>query len=302
MLQEIGSKDIFNQINSSLVSVYEETEAQNIAFWLLEKLLLLPKQEIMLNKKVLQDMDLFQNNLSQALARLLRHEPIQYVLGEAYFYGLDLMVSPAVLIPRPETEELVHLIIQENHLHTHLVVLDIGTGSGCIPIVLAKSLSEATIYAIDISEKALDIAKKNAKKYHVFIHFLQIDILNENLLNDSFPTNLVFDIIVSNPPYIREIEKEKMYANVLDYEPSTALFVPDDEPLLFYKKIAFFAQKRLKIGGKLYFEVSEYFGNEVIAYLTFRGFKEIRLIKDLQGKDRIVACKSGKIEEDKLPL
>ncbi len=299
MLQEISSKDIFNQVKSSLISIYEESEAQNISYWLLEKLFLLTKQEVMLDKKRFEDADLLQTKLSQAVARLLRHEPIQYILGEAYFYGLDFIVTPAVLIPRPETEELVQLIIQENAKQENLTILDIGTGSGCIAISLAKNLRNAQIYAIDISENALEVARENAKKQEVKINFLQSDILkiyeneSEKVMlsteNARFLSDLRFDIIVSNPPYISELEKKKMHANVLDYEPSQALFVPDHTPLLFYEKIALLAQKQLKVNGKLYFEINEAFGNEVVSYLDSSDFKQIRLIKDLQGKDRIVS-------------
>ncbi|GAB4189417.1 MAG: peptide chain release factor N(5)-glutamine methyltransferase [Thermoflexibacter sp.] len=262
--------------------VYEETEAQNIAFLLIAFLYQMKKRDILLNREI-SDNQYNAKSLDAFIYRLQQHEPIQYVLGEAHFYGLDLKVTPAVLIPRPETEELVHLIIQENRHISSLNVLDIGTGSGCIPIILSKYLKNAQIHAIDISQEALAIAQKNAQANEAHIMFHQFDILSSDL--EALP---FFDIIVSNPPYIREIEKKYMQANVLHYEPVHALFVPDNQPLLFYERIAFLASKRLKKGGRLYFEINENFGKQVADLLLSLHFKEVKTFKDLQGKDRIV--------------
>ncbi|SFE64056.1 release factor glutamine methyltransferase [Thermoflexibacter ruber] len=276
------SKEVFSYIIHSLQAVYEEREAQNIAFLLIAFLYQMKKRDILLNREI-SDSQYNAKNLDAFIYRLQQHEPIQYVLGEAHFYGLDLLVTPEVLIPRPETEELVHLIIQENRHISSLNVLDIGTGSGCIPITLSKYLKNAQIHAIDISQEALAIAQKNAQANEAHIIFHQFDILSSDL--EALP---LFDIIVSNPPYIREIEKKYMQANVLRYEPIQALFVPDNQPLLFYERIAMLASKRLKKGGRLYFEINENFGKQVTDQLLSLHFKEVKTFKDLQGKDRIV--------------
>ncbi|TAH20803.1 MAG: peptide chain release factor N(5)-glutamine methyltransferase [Cytophagales bacterium] len=282
MLNKMTSKDIFNKVKSSLANIYSTSEASNIALLLLEHTFQLKKQDIILQQaSVLYDYELVED----ALARLQQHEPIQYILGEAHFFGLDFAVSPAVLIPRPETEELVRLIIDENENREDLKILDIGTGSGCIAISLAKMLKKPAIFAIDISQDALQIARKNAKTNHTKVHFHQSDILE--VPHDG----TVYDIIVSNPPYIALAEKAFMQANVLDFEPTQALFVPDDNSLLFYEKITLFAQNNLGEGGKLYFEINERFGNEVVDLLkTSAYFAEIQLVQDLQGKDRIVTA------------
>lgn len=281
MLQKIRSKDIFNQVKNSLTDIYDEAEASNITYLLVEKLLKIKKQDVILNSEcVVADSEI----VWQAITRLRQHEPIQYVLEEAHFYGFDFKVTPAVLIPRPETEELVAVIIAENKEKENLTIVDIGTGSGCIAIVLAKKLKKARVYGIDISTSALEIARENAQKNEAEILFLEMDML-QNIIA------IKADIIVSNPPYIRELEKAQMQANVLDFEPSQALFVPDELPLLFYEKITAIAQHSLKLGGKLYFEINEKFGNEVVHLLcSSKGFDKIKLIRDLQGRDRIVSA------------
>ncbi|MEO5910389.1 MAG: peptide chain release factor N(5)-glutamine methyltransferase [Pelobium sp.] len=219
----------------------------------------------------------FQNYLQQ----LQKHIPIQYVLEEAYFYGKLFKVSPAVLIPRPETEELVHLIIQEQKNKT-IHILDIGTGSGCIPISLKINLPNATIDAIDISHDALTIAKENAFKLAVTVNFEQKDALN--LKADEFP---LYDVIVSNPPYIAEKEKLEMDKGVLDYEPHLALFVANENPLLFYDKISDFALSNLKKEGVLYFEINQSLGKETQELLYKKGFDAV-IIKDINQNDRII--------------
>jgi release factor glutamine methyltransferase len=276
------SKEVFSYIVHSLQAVYEEREAQNVAFLLIAFLYQMKKRDILLNREI-SDSQYNEKNLDALVYRLQQHEPIQYVLGEAHFYGLNLIVTPAVLIPRPETEELVHLIIQENRHIASLSILDIGTGSGCIPITLSKYLKDAEIYAIDISQEALAIAQKNTQKNEARVIFHRFDILSSNL--DTLP---LFDIIVSNPPYVRETEKNNMQANVLCYEPMQALFVPDNQPLLFYERIAQLASKKLRKGGKLYFEINENFGTQVADLLLSLHFKEVKVLRDLQGKNRIV--------------
>lgn len=223
------------------------------------------------------------DTLQEIEARLLNNEPVQYILGQADFYGLKFKVSPAVLIPRPETEELVYWIL-ENQITKNPSILDIGTGSGCIPITLKKKIPKATISAIDVSPTALDIAKTNAVLNKLAVSFILSDILEERLWS-SLDT---YDIIVSNPPYIPHKEKVLMPKQVLDYEPDLALFVENDEPLIFYKKIGQFALKHLNQGGELYYECNEFNAKEVATLLRQIGFQKVELAKDLEGKERMI--------------
>lgn len=221
--------------------------------------------------------------LAATIQRIRQHEPIQYILGEAPFLGRDFKVSPAVLIPRPETEELVYHIIQESP-QPGLAILDIGTGSGCIAITLQKALTAARIDALDISQKALDIAQANAQRWRADIGLIQADILHDRLPNQHW------DIIVSNPPYVRLSEQQWMQQQVLAYEPSQALFVPDDDPLVFYRQIAALALVHLKPGGRVYLEINEAFGKAISHLLAQAGLEAIRLQQDLRGKDRWVTA------------
>lgn len=213
--------------------------------------------------------------------RLMNHEPIQYITGDAYFYGLDLGVNPDVLIPRPETEELVDMIVKENTA-SDLKVLDVGTGSGAIAIALARNLDFPKVTALDISPEAIALAKKNAAKLKTDITFLTQDIFTFIPLPDSF------DIIVSNPPYICESEKKDMDSNVLDYEPAQALFVPDDDPLRYYKRIADVASDALVAGGRLYFEINPLYCDKLIDMLSKKDFKNIESSRDIHGKKRFI--------------
>jgi release factor glutamine methyltransferase len=229
------------------------------------------------------------------LAELIQERPIQYILGETEFYGLRFLVNENTLIPRPETEELVELILNENSKKKipNPKILDIGTGSGCIAISLAKNLPDAEVFALDVSEKALEIAKKNAELNEVKVNFinksiLEMDDLKFPTTNNQQPT--LFDIIVSNPPYVRNLEKEEIKKNVLEYEPHLALFVQDNDALLFYRKIAQLAQKNLSENGKLYFEINQYLGKETVELLQNLNFKKIELIKDVYGNDRMIQC------------
>ncbi len=221
-----------------------------------------------------------QKKIDTIVERLLRHEPIQYILGETEFFGLIFMVTPDVLIPRNETEELVQHIINDNPFFKGNI-LDIGTGSGCIAIALAKNMEYAHVSGCDISTNAIEIAKKNAKTNDVDIRFFQHDILSGK------PSDTQYDIIVSNPPYITGHEKGLMEPNVLKYEPSTALFVPDSDPLQFYRAIAAFAINSLTEKGVLWFEINEAFGSETCKMLSEHGFNAI-VIKDINGRDRVV--------------
>lgn len=219
----------------------------------------------------------------EAIDRLLNHEPIQYIIGETEFFGLPIKVNKKVLVPRPETEELVEWILSDAKKQDvkPLRILDIGTGSGCIAISLAKKLPGALITAIDVSVEALGVAKENAALNKVKIEFLEVDILRAEKLQDDF------DIIVSNPPYVRELEKADMKPNVLKNEPSKALFVKDDNPLLFYDKITKLAKKALPEKGKLYFEINQYLGNETGMLLKKEGFNT-ELRKDIFGNNRML--------------
>lgn len=217
-----------------------------------------------------------------ALEQLKNEYPIQYIIGEASFMDFNFEVNEHVLIPRPETEELVNWILEDYENSGNINILDIGTGSGCIPISIAKYLSQATVSAIDISEKAIEVAKRNAKKNNATVQFYKENILNTKQLPQSY------ELIVSNPPYVRESEKTNMKKNVLHYEPGIALFVTDDDPLLFYKHIALLALKSLKSSGRLYFEINQYLGAPLCELLATLGFEKITLKKDVFGVDRMI--------------
>ncbi|MDP4185414.1 MAG: peptide chain release factor N(5)-glutamine methyltransferase [Bacteroidota bacterium] len=217
--------------------------------------------------------------------RLFQGEPLQYILGTTEFYGLTFHVEPGCLIPRPETEELVDLILKENTSES-LTIVDIGTGSGCIAVSLAYNKPQSKVFAFDISDKALQIARQNATTNDTQVEFRKIDILTW----DTIQMGEKFDIIVSNPPYISQSEIELMNRNVIDHEPHLALFVPNEDPLLFYRKIAEFAANYLTPHGRLYFEIHEDRGSEMQVLLTSLNFKDIRILKDINGKQRMAAC------------
>lgn len=225
---------------------------------------------------------------NQAMEALESFEPIQYIIGETEFYGLPFDVTPATLIPRPETEELVEWILKDAGL-TSLSILDVGTGSGCIPITLAKQLPQAQVTSIDVSTEALAVATRNAQRNGVNVQFIPQSVLETEALETCFADQF-FDVIVSNPPYVRHLEKEEIQPNVLEHEPHLALFVEDDDALLFYRHIGQFALHHLKKGGKLYFEINQYLGNETIALVESLGFQNIVLRKDLFGNDRMLRC------------
>ena len=221
------------------------------------------------------------------LAELKKEKPIQYILGETEFYGLPFLVNENTLIPRPETEELVEWIIKSTNYErqsTKLRILDIGTGSGCIAISLAKNIPNAEVFAIDVSEKALATANKNAEINKVEVNFVLKNILETEELGGQF------DIIVSNPPYVRNLEKAEIKPNVLEYEPHLALFVEDTDALLFYRKIAQLAQHNLSENGMLFFEINQYLGTETVELLVDLGFKNIELKKDIYGNNRMISC------------
>lgn len=316
-----------------LSSLYDDKEMESFFYLILENFHQIKRIDLALNPEM-------KMNSSQllrwesVLSDLKKQKPIQYILGETEFYGLPFLVNENTLIPRPETEELVELIIKQNSkseippgpkvngakLNSKLKILDIGTGSGCIAISLAKNISNAEVFAIDISEKALAVAQKNAEINKVKVNFIQADILKINNLeqlptsnsqlptsnsqlptsNSQLPTSVfqlptsvfqlptTFDIIVSNPPYVRNLEKAEINPNVLEYEPHLALFVEDEDALLFYRKIAKLALNNLTSKGKLYFEINQYLGKETVALVESFGFKNVVLHKDIYGNDRMI--------------
>ena len=265
---------------------YPKTEIAAFFFLLLENKLNLQRIDTVLKPDFIIDNTIL-SELKSTVKRLQKEEPIQYILGETEFYGLPFIVNKNTLIPRPETEELVEWILLEiakiqGCITPTLSVLDIGTGTGCIPISLAKNLTDVKITAIDISPEALKVAKQNATLNNVEITFLEMDILKTHQLEKQY------DIIVSNPPYVRELEKAEIKNNVLQNEPHLALFVEDHTPLIFYAKIADLAKQCLTKEGILFFEINQYLGKETIEMLEQKGFKNIALKKDVFGNDRMI--------------
>jgi len=261
-------------------------EAKTMAYILLEHYTSYDKLFICLNPDTDVD-DFLVEKINDAMRELQCHKPIQYVLGETVFCGLRFMVNESVLIPRQETEELVSWILEESSPSSTL--LDICTGSGCIAIALANVLKNK-VYAIDLFEKTLETAQKNATLNGVDIHFMQKDVLSADFGTDI---NELFDVIVSNPPYVRESEKQYMHQRVLNFEPREALFVEDKDPLLFYRKILEFGKSHLKDNGKIFFEINEAFGEEIVSLFSQYGYKDIVLRKDIHNKNRIVRGKNS---------
>ncbi len=267
--------NILSYFREELSAVADECEITSWYYISMEYLLVYNRSDCIINSnQILNKSQL--SKIKQIVAELKTHKPIQYILGKTEFYGLKINVNEHTLIPRPETEQLVDWILKENFV----AALDIGTGSGCIPIALAKH-TDAKVLAIDVSEDALLIAEENAKNNKVEIDFIHQDILQTNYLQKV-------DLIVSNPPYVLESEKEKIQENVLDYEPELALFVEDKNPLIFYKKIASLAFNFLNENGKLFFEINAKFGKETIEMLVDIGFVNIELKKDMNDKDRMI--------------
>ncbi|TJY36093.1 peptide chain release factor N(5)-glutamine methyltransferase [Pontimicrobium aquaticum] len=277
-------KSLRTYFNNALLGYYPDTEIKSFFHLLSERVLKMKRIDISQNLYAVvsgKKYDKFQ----KAIDGLKKYEPIQYILGDTEFYGLVFKVNPSVLIPRPETEELVQWIINchsEQNKETELNILDIGTGSGCIAISLAKNLSNAKVFALDISNDALKTAKQNAVNNEVEVEFIEADILDWDC------GNLEFDIIVSNPPYVRELEKEGMSANVLEHEPHLALFVKDDDALLFYRNITEISKTILKPNGQLYFEINESLGERTKDLLVNNDFKSIELKRDIFDKDRMI--------------
>lgn len=272
-----------NELKSELPSFYDNDEALSVAEFYVCELLEISRTALLIGKtEVLSEKNL--ELLNSQRDRLIAGEPVQYITGKAYFYGLEFFVDKRVLIPRQETEILIREIVDNNRSSASLNILDIGTGSGCIAISLKKNLPDSNVHVIDVSAGALDVCSINAARNDVKLCYYHHDILSEI----EFNPGIKFDIIVSNPPYVLESEKEKMLQNVLDHEPELALYVSDNDPLIYYKRITKFAKEHLVEGGKLYFEINEKFGNEVAKTCVYYGFKEAIIIKDLNNKDRFV--------------
>ncbi|WP_269685311.1 peptide chain release factor N(5)-glutamine methyltransferase [Flavobacterium lacustre] len=276
-------KEYRTQFIQELTPIYDAGEAESFFYLILEEKQQLKRIDLALHPDLVFSEE--EIGVWNAILKQLKHEiPIQYLLGKTSFYGLDFEVNAAVLIPRPETEELVEWILesQKPKVESQKVkILDIGTGSGCIAISLAKNLPDATVFALDVSEDALATAKINAANNLVNVTFIHQNILETvDLLQQ-------FDIIISNPPYVRNLEKEEIKKNVLENEPHLALFVADNDALVFYKKIAQLAQKNLLPNGQLYFEINQYLGKEMVDLLEKMNFKTVELRKDIYGNDRM---------------
>jgi release factor glutamine methyltransferase len=279
----------------SLKNIQEEQEIESFFFILTEYLHNLKRVDVALNPNY-EISDAAIEKWNSILVQLQQEKPIQYITGEAWFYGLRFEVNENTLIPRPETEELVEWILNSpiTQHPSPINILDIGTGSGCIPISLKANLSQANVSAIDVSEKALEVAKRNAELNKVEINFIQANILEvEDLSQLTSPIihhPSSYNIIVSNPPYVRNLEKQEIKKNVLDYEPHLALFVEDTDALLFYRKIAQLSLKNLSPNGLLFFEINQYLGKETVELLENLGFKNIELKKDIYDNNRMIKC------------
>ncbi len=271
--------DSFLSFKKNLLDIYEEAEASTITAWVFEDVLKVKRSHLRIADREIKSEEI--STLNFVLQRLLKYEPIQYILGYAYFRNYKFEVNAHTLIPRPETEELVNHILSVTSENS--TVLDVGTGTGCIAISVKKEFPNAKIFALDVSENALETAKLNAKKYEADVQFIQADFLDETTWN-KLPK---VDILVSNPPYIPQKELAQMATHVTDFEPHKALFVPDNEPLLFYKKLISFAKmQQQKVC--LFAEIHEALGKQTLQLFKENNFNEVELLKDLQGKDRFV--------------
>ena len=284
-------KTISFLFREKLGNIYHEREIDTILFLMANKIMGFSKSDMILKKEeVIKESDALK--FIKILEELLENKPVQYILGETEFYGLPFKVNEYVLIPRPETEELVKWMIEEigtdqNLKKNNPVILDIGTGSGCIAIALKKNIPDSDIMGVDVSGEALQVAVENANRNKVEVLFRPMNILNKRY--EDSPVK--FDVIVSNPPYISVAEKESMAPNVIRYEPHSALFVEGDDVLLFYKRILEFAKRNLQAGGYVFFEIHEDHGEKLISYMEKENFSDVLLKKDINGKDRMIRCR-----------
>ena len=277
-----SAKQIYSQVVNMLIPLYQDSEARQLAKMLLEDILDISFEKILIDV----DLSLVKESiilLDEKVAMLCKYYPIQYVLEKAHFFGRDFFVDSRVLIPRQETEELINEIVIDNK-RPDLKILDIGSGSGCIGITLAQELKHAHVSFLDIDGGALEVASKNARHFGVDVKCILDDILSMDHLPEYY------DIIVSNPPYVTEKERDLMLNNVLDHEPKLALFVPNEDPLIFYKKIIQLSKSHLNKNGRLYLEINEQFGAEMIALCELEKCKRVKLIQDLNGKDRFITA------------
>lgn len=282
-IMNVDILNFFENAKSELIPIYGIDETNAILNWVLEDCFTMKKHQIQLLNRLLMEEEILQ--LNTIVNRLKKHEPIQYILGYASFLNTRFKVNSSVLIPRPETEELVDLVIQHFNAHSQPIsIIDIGTGSGCIAVSLAKSIQNANVFAIDVSAKALEIAQENALQMRTNIQFSKVDFIHDT----NIFKNVQFDCIVSNPPYISQNESTNMNANVVAHEPHLALFVPNDDVLIFYKHLASFASERLKKGGILAVEINQKLGNETVDIFKIAGLTNIKLIKDMSGNNRLI--------------
>lgn len=277
----INSKELFLEFKNKLTLKDDVDEVEAIAYIVFDSVLSLSRTDLFVGKEIELTPEKEQQ-LANIISRVNHDEPIQYILGEAWFLDRKFYVDSSVLIPRPETEELVKLILEEYKDRDNFTLLDIGTGSGCIPISIKLESPNATVYASDISEDALRVAKQNAGSLQADVSFIHHDILTAEIPFEAL------DVIVSNPPYVLENESESLRENVIKYEPHLALFTPDEDPLKFYKVIAHKGFGALKSGGKIFVEINQQFGKEVANLFSEIGFVNVDVRKDLFGKDRIV--------------
>lgn len=277
--------EAFIDLHASLKRLYDDREAKNITDWVLENITEKKSWQRRMDEQSLTE---GQRALYEKYKiELLQSKPVQYVLNEAWFCGMKFILNENVLIPRPETEELISLIVKENTGKRDLSILDIGSGSGCIPIAIKRKLPHVRVHSYDISSEAVDTARTNARRLNVDVNFGLLDFLNENAWEQMGK----YDIIVSNPPYIPAAEKSTLDKHVVDFEPGVALFVPDNDPFIFYKKIKAFAANHLNKGGKIYLEVHENYAREVLTIYKDT-FPEARIVNDMYGKARMVEVKS----------
>lgn len=287
---------VYDHFVKQLTTLYDKQEAESITRLLFRELLgMTPVNMVTESQRHISEVKA--NNLAYCLVRLMKGEPVQYVLGYTWFYGLKVRVNRHVLIPRPETEELVDWIIRDHRNQPPMQMLDVGTGSGCIAIALKKNLPHASVAAVDVSMHALDIAKENSKWNETEIAFGRFDLLNQDQesLNSLMDARLhadsdhpIIDLIVSNPPYIPQSEIQEMHPNVKDYEPHLALFVPDRDPMIYYKAIAEMAEQYLSSNGVIYLELHENYTHLAVEILNSFGYSSIQVINDLQGKQRML--------------
>ena len=285
-MSKLSISEYYQKLSNKLKNLYTPNEAKSITKYYIEETLQLNNDLFILNFNQLLSSEQLEI-LEEGEIRLQQNEPVQYVTNTAWFYGLKFYVDKNVLIPRQETEILVDFIIKMENGNNKFSILDIGTGSGCIPITIKKHIPQAQIYALDISKEALEICNKNARQNNIEIFTKQHDILSDLPL----PFDEHFDIVISNPPYVLNSEKLIMQKNVIDYEPEIALYVDDNNPLIFYEKILSKIENLLKPNGKLFFEINEMFAKQIIELNKKYGFQNNKVLKDLNQKDRIIICK-----------